>query len=460
MIIEFRKFIKNQKLWGSQSKLLLAVSGGVDSVTLVDLCLKLNLNFGIAHCNFSLRGDESDADEAFVRQLAADIDVPFFSICFNTKEDAENMGISVQMAARKLRYDWFEGIAAGKGFSHIVTAHHLDDQIETFFINLLRGSGLNGLHGIPVKKGKVVRPLLFATRQQIHDYASENHLTWREDSSNLTDKYLRNKIRHQIIPVLSEMNPAFRDIMSETFYRLKEVNNIFKQKIEEGHADLVEVTETETRILLSWLDEFGNHATWLYELLKPFGFNFTVVKEIVQSLNGQSGKIFLSSTHRLVKDREHLIITRLDKDESTSENPIYVFEETRSLESPLKIKFEVLDYDKLTIIKESKHAFIDLKKLSFPLKLRKWKPGDRFIPLGMKNSKKLSDFFINEKLSISEKENVWLLLSDDKVVWVAGLRIDNRFKITGNTRKVLHISLDLPEPEEDTVFRKFSQILW
>ena len=440
--------------------MLLAVSGGVDSVSLVDLCLKLKLNFGISHCNFSLRGAESDADEVFVRELATDLDIPVFITRFRTKEKAEEMGVSTQMAARKLRYDWFEEIAAKHGYSHIVTAHHLDDQIETFFINLLRGTGLNGLHGIPVKKGKIVRPLLFATSQQIRDYAAENNLSWHEDSSNVTDKYLRNKIRHQIIPVLTEMNPAFRETMSETFYRLKEVNNIFKQKIEDGRADLIEETETETRILLSWLDEFGEHATWLYELLKPYGFNFTVIKEIVQSLSGQSGKIFLSATHRLVKDREHLIITPLEKENTEEQSPLYIYRETRSIDDPLRLKFEILENVQLNLIKENNHAFIDLDKLHFPLVLCRWKPGDRFYPLGMKNPKKLSDFFIDQKMSLSEKENTQLLVSEDKIVWIAGQRIDDRFKVTKKTKTVLHITMELPEPEDDSVFRKFSQILW
>lgn len=460
MINEFRKFVKNQKLWGSQSRLLLAVSGGVDSVSLVDLCLKLNLNFGVAHCNFSLRDAESDGDQEFVKSLASDLDLPFYTISYNTKEMAEELGISIQMAARKLRYDWFEEIALANGYAHIVTAHHLDDQIETFFINLIRGTGLSGLHGIPVKKGRIVRPLLFATSQQIRNYAAESKLKWREDSSNLTDKYLRNKIRHQIIPILIELNPAFRETMSETFYRLKEVNAIFKQKIEDGRADLIEETETETRILLSWLDEFGEHSTWLYELLKPFGFNFTVIKEIVQSLHGQSGKIFLSSTHRLVKDREHLIITPLERKEVKDKQQYLIHADTRSIVSPLQLKFDIINNEKLTIIKESNHALIDFDKLAFPLVLRKWHPGDRFIPLGMKNFKKLSDFFINEKMSLSEKENTWLLLSGYEIVWISGRRIDNRFKINKQTKTVLHITMELPEPEDDSVFRKFSQILW
>lgn len=460
MINEFRKFIKNQKLWGSQSKLLIAVSGGIDSVSLVDLCLKLNLNFGIAHCNFSLRGKESDGDAQFVKELAAEYDIPFFTIRFNTIEKAEELGISIQMAARKLRYDWFEETAVENNYTHIVTAHHLDDQIETFFINLLRGSGLNGLHGIPVKKGRIVRPMLFATRKQIHGYASDNKLKWREDSSNESDKYLRNRIRHHIIPELTELNPAFRETMSETFYRLKETNSIYKQKIADGRADLIEETETEIRILLSWLDEFGNHATWLFELLKPFGFNFTVVKDIVQSLNGQPGKIFLSPTHRLVKDREHLIITPLEKPEQHHTQVINIEKETIFIESPISLRFEILDNEKLDFKKDNTHAFIDLGKLKFPLTLRKWQPGDRFFPLGMKNPKKLSDFFINEKLSLSEKENTWLLISDNKIAWVAGHRIDNRFRVTKQTRKVMHVTMKIDEPDDDSVIMKFSQLLW
>jgi tRNA(Ile)-lysidine synthase len=316
------------------------------------------------------------------------------------------------------------------------------------------------LHGIPVKKGKIVRPLLFATRQQIFDYAVENKLQWREDSSNSSDKYLRNKIRHKIVPVLTEMNPVFRETMSETFYRLKEVNNIYKQKIEDGRADLIEETETETRILLSWLDEFGEHSTWLFELLKPYGFNFTVIKEIVQSLNGQPGKIFLSHTHRLVKDREHLIITPLERKEVKVEQQYLIHADTRSTVSPLQLKFDILNNEKLTIIKESNHALIDFDKLVFPLILRKWQPGDRFIPLGMKNFKKLSDFFINEKMSLSEKENTWLLLSGDEIVWISGRRIDNRFKINKQTKHVFHVTMELSEPDDDSVFRKISQILW
>lgn len=454
MVHQFKEFVENHQLLGTGDPVLLTVSGGVDSVVMTHLFSKAGYKFGIAHCNFGLRAAESELDEIFVRKLASEYKVPFYVKHFDTAGYSRAHGLSIQMAARELRYAWFEEIAGQHHYKYIATAHQLNDQVETFFINLLRGTGLSGLHGINVKHGKVVRPLLFATRDQILEYARNERLEWREDTSNLSRKYLRNRIRLDVLSSLKSIEPDFMNRMSKTFRRLSETETIFRQKIEEGRADLVETSPEGAKILISWLEEFDAKTTWLFELLKPYGFTFPVVEAVAESLEGISGKVFYSATHRLVRDRDYLIIERMVDVHADVPAVFYIDENASGFSGPVNLTFKTADAQDIDIPADPAFATLDIDKLSFPLILRHWKRGDWFIPFGMKGAKKLSDFFIDQKLSIPEKENVWILTSGEDIVWIVGMRIDNRFRITPESTKALIIQLDLP-PEDNDCFLGF-----
>ena len=442
MLQAFKAYIGSAGLFGQSDRILLAVSGGVDSVAMVRLFSDAGYNFGIAHVNFGLRGEESDGDEAFVKNLAEQAGVPIFIKHFSTKQYASDHKISIQMAARDLRYAWFEEIVAEHGFSSVATAHHLDDQAETFFINLLRGTGISGMHGILPKQGKIIRPLMFTTREKIMSFALDLNLDWREDRSNKSRKYLRNKLRLDVLTELYKINPLFSYKLNESISHLRDVETIYNYHIAGVTADLVQHTANGILISIDWIYEYQPHNTYLFELLKPYGFSYPVVKEIVRSLDTFSGKIFYSSTHRLLRDRENFIIqplTELSVDPFAGE-VFSIGRNSTNIEHPVcLITHETDEISDLPMGKPS-IACLDLDKLQFPLKLRKWEKGDWFMPLGLKGKKKLSDFFINQKMSLSDKEKTWLLLSGEDIVWVIGKRIDNRFRITPKTKKAFVIT--------------------
>ncbi|MFZ4548687.1 MAG: tRNA lysidine(34) synthetase TilS [Bacteroidales bacterium] len=442
MLQDFKAYIKAESLFTQSDRILLAVSGGVDSIAMVRLFKDAGFDFGIAHSNFGLRGEESDGDEAFVKELAAQFGVEFHVRHFDTKQFAAGQKISIQMAARDLRYEWFNIILSENGYSYIATAHHLDDQAETFFINILRGAGISGMHGILPKQGKVIRPLMFTTRERISSYALGLGLAWREDRSNKSRKYLRNKLRLDVLTELYKINPQFSHKLNESISHLRDVESIYNSHIAGITADLVQHTAEGILISIDWVYEYEPHDTYLYELLKPYGFTFAVVKEIVHSLDTFSGKIFYSPTHRLLRDRENFIIQPLADLKAESSFPeIYTINrETSHIENPIPLEmYETLEMDGLPMGKAC-IACIDADKLVFPLQLRKWEKGDWFMPLGLKGKKKLSDFFVDQKLSLAEKEKIWLLVSGNDIVWVIGKRIDNRFRITPKTKKAFVIS--------------------
>jgi len=442
MLQAFKAYIDSAGLFGSSDRILLAVSGGVDSVAMVRLYKDAGFKFGIAHVNFGLRGEESDGDEAFVKNLAEEAGVPIFIKHFSTKQYAADQKISVQMAARDLRYAWFEEVLTEHGYSFVATAHHLDDQAETFFINLLRGTGISGMHGILPKQGKVIRPLMFTTREKIMSYALHLNLAWREDRSNKSRKYLRNKLRLDVLTELYKINPLFSYKLNESISHLRDVETIYNYHIAGVTADLVQQTANGILISIDWIYEYEPHNTYLFELLKPYGFSYPVVKEIVRSLDTFSGKIFYSPTHRLLRDRENFIIQPLaELSIDPFDGEVFLLERNcTTIEQPVCLciyetdKINELPMGKATI------ACLDLDKLVFPLKLRKWEKGDWFMPLGLKGRKKLSDFFINQKLSLADKEKTWLLLSGEDIVWVIGKRIDNRFRITPKTKQAFVIT--------------------
>jgi tRNA(Ile)-lysidine synthase len=400
---------------------------------------QLEFPIGIAHCNFQLRGDESEEDEIFVRNLANEYDIPFFSKRFETKEIAEDEGISIQMAARDLRYDWFEEIRNKYGYNYIAIAHNKDDVIETFLINLTRGSGIKGFTGIKSKSGNIIRPLLFASRNEIEEYLNENKFVYREDSSNRAVKYNRNLIRHEIIPLFEKINPRFRETIIENISRLKDAETIYIDNIHKTRESVVR--EENQRILLNLekLKQLYPISNFLYEILKPFGFSSSQVTDIIESLDGISGKQFSSLTHRLIKDRTDLIIEEIS---SINEKYYYIDVDTERFVSPVKLNISKFELNKeFEIIKDSQIGLFDLDKIEFPIILRKWEKGDYFMPLGMKNLKKVSDFFIDNKLSIPDKENTWILESGNKIIWIIAYRIDERFKVTNITKNILKIDL-------------------
>jgi len=431
-------FIQQKNLFSLNDTILIAVSGGVDSVVLCDLFSKSKIKFAIAHCNFTLRNKESDEDAEFVETLSEKYNVPFHFISFPTSTIAKQKKESIQVAARNLRYEWFEKIRKEFKYDYIATAHHQNDSIETFFINLLRGSGIKGLTGISNKNGKIIRPLLFAAKEEILNYAKKNKLKFREDSSNASDKYVRNKIRLKLIPLLKEINPQAEQTISNTIQHLNEVEHIYNTTIETQRKKLVKEKANACYISIPALLKINPINCYLFEFLKPFDFNSAQTAEIIEQLKAESGKQFYSSTHRLIKDRTQLIIEPIHKEETKKEF-IVTKKSKQIITDDIQLRFSIKE--KMSISPSSKIGCIDFNKLLFPLTVRKWEKGDAFYPLGMKGKKKLSDFFTDKKLSISDKENVWLLTSNNEIVWIIGHRIDDRFKITDKTSKIYFVEL-------------------
>ncbi|HET6244149.1 MAG: tRNA lysidine(34) synthetase TilS [Bacteroidetes bacterium] len=434
---KFINYIHQHKLFSKKDKILLGVSGGMDSVAMCELFFIAGFDFGIAHCNFQLRAEESAEDEKFVKQLALKYNVPFFCIQFQTSKVAASSKVSTQMAARKLRYDWFEKIRMEHKYSHVAVAHHSDDDVETFFINLLRGTGLAGLAGINPKRGYLVRPLLFASRNEIEQFIHSGNLIYREDSSNSSSKYIRNKVRHNLIPLMKQINPSITKTVKDEIYRLKQANQIFMQAIEEKKRKLLfkSATDASYSLAIDELKKLDPLQTWLYEFLSPFNFNIESVNEIISAFDSISGKQFFSSSHRIVKDREFLIISPIPQIKPVEATLIE--EHTQKIDSPFNIEFiKIKKNDAFKIIAKPEIAFLDLAKIEFPLQIRKWKLGDKFIPLGMTGYKKISDFLIDLKISVIDKEQVYVLQSGNDIAWIIGHRLDNRFKISKETEQV------------------------
>lgn len=435
MLNEFKKYIEKEKLFMPDNKILLAVSGGIDSVVMAELFFLAGYDFGIAHCNFKLRGNDSDKDEKFVKDIAAKFKIPFFIKRFDTFKYSDENKISIQMAARELRYYWFTELLKKEDYKYTATAHHCNDSIETFFINLIRGTGISGLHGILPKQGNVIRPLLFAGRDEIEAFQKENKIKFREDKSNLSDKYLRNKIRHKLLPVIKEIEPDIEKVMQKNISRFAETENIYFKEIEKKKKKVVKEKNEKIIILIDELQKLKPLKTYLYEFLLAYNFGFADVENITISLEGISGKQFFSPTHRLLKDRNSLIITPLTDNKIQD---IFINKSDKEILSPLRLKINI---EKNIVISSDKNiACLDYSKLEFPLLLRKWKRGDVFVPFGMTGKKKLSDFFIDQKLSIIQKEQIWLLCSGENIVWIVGHRIDNRYRVTKNTKRVFRLT--------------------
>ena len=441
MLERFQNYISDKQLFDKKDKILLAVSGGVDSIVMMELFLVSGFDFAIAHCNFNLRGEESDKDELFVRELAKEKRVKCFVKEFDTYEFAVKNKLSIQMAARQLRYDWFETLVEQEGYLYYASAHHHDDQIETFFINLFRGTGISGLHGIKPKQAKLIRPLLFASRSDIESYAESNKVTFREDSSNKKTDYLRNNIRHNLIPVFQKIKPDFTDMMEKNIQRFSQAEKIYRNEIEAQKRRIIQVTKKEVKIAIAQVEKLKPIETYLYEFLSPYGYSFANTIDIVNSLKSEPGKKFFSNSHILIRDRDFLLIRKKENNQDKLIKEYRIHIEDHFISEPLKLKLDKFEISHdFSFSEDRKIASFDFDKLIFPLILRKWEKGDCFFPLGMKNKKMLSDFFIDNKFSLFEKEDTWLLLSDDKIVWIIGHRIDNRFKVDKSTKNIFQIT--------------------
>jgi len=435
MLEKLKEHIANNFPFLENKKLLLAVSGGLDSMVMTHLFLKLDFEIALAHCNFQLRGLESFGDQNFVQDYAEANEISLFVTQFDTLAYANDYKLSTQLAARDLRYNWFYELLETKQYDYVLTAHHADDNIETFLINLSRGTGLEGLVGIPAQNEKIIRPLLFFSREEIANYAKENTIQWREDSSNASDKYLRNKIRHDLVPLLKELNRNFIEAFQKTQSYLQQSQGLVEDASVMVYQQVAKQDQNEIRFDLNQLKRLPNYTSYLYQWLHEFGF--TAWEDIYDLVDSQSGKQVFSADFRLLKDRDTLILSQIQFDENEE---FLIEKDTEKVKIPLNISFSKSSE---IFVASNSVIFVDQDKLVYPLVLRKWCEGDSFQPFGMNGkSKKVSKLFKDEKLSLIDKENSWILWSADKIVWVVGLRPDERFKVDSSTKNILKITLE------------------
>ena len=432
MVTAFKKHIAAHFPALADQKILVACSGGLDSIVLLHLLQKIGITLGVAHCNFRLRGAHSDADLSFVETIAGNLGVPVFTTVFDTKTYAKTQGVSTQVAARELRYDWFYSTATANGYDRIATGHHADDDLETFFINLSRVTGLRGLTGIASNTEQLIRPLLPFSRAQIMQFAKKEGLFWREDSSNSTRDYLRNKLRLDVIPAFKGVNKTVLQNFKQTQQHLKESQALLEDYITLVTKLVVSHTDAGFEIDIKQLHSLPNTNSLLFELLYPYGF--TDFKAIASILESEVGKKVLSKQYVLQKDRNHIVLTT--KEQEVDPLVYCIDAKQQSCTTPIKLNFtEVAQVGE----HEPHSLYVDAAKLTYPLKVRAWRLDDVFHPFGMKGKKKLTKFFKDEKLSLLSKNSVWVLESGDEIVWVIGLRPDDRYKVTSATKEVLKI---------------------
>jgi len=437
MLHKFQNFYTQNNLLSKGDKILLAVSGGVDSMVLMHLMANSDMKFGIAHCNFQLREEASDADEELVRRTAANFKLECHFERFDTIQYMEDEKVSLQQAARDLRYEWFDRICGQYGYDKIVTAHHASDQTETMLYNLTKGCGISGLRGIPLVNDKIIRPLLFATRQEITSYAKEHDIVWREDTSNNNEKYNRNLIRHSVVPRLKQINPGIDKTMLRNANRYRAMEELIDSKVAKIKARYLTTTMNGHILSTEWIADQNGGVIILEGVLKDFGFNYEQVCSVYSSLTRHSGKVFYADGFKLNVDRSNIYIYPISEDDD-------ILIEIEEKENDFEVSGSVYEMtsipiEKFKMIKNPNFACLDFDKLVFPLKMRNWQQGDWFMPLGMNSKKKLSDFMIDEKIPVNLKSRVVLLESQKDIVWIAGYRIDNRYKITSQTKQVLII---------------------
>lgn len=439
LLSSFNAFVEKNCRVSKQNNFLLTVSGGIDSIVMAHLFSQSNYSFSIAHCNFNLRGEESNGDENLVNQLAEKYKVKFFVKHFDTLKVLEAENISIQMAARNLRFAWFEKLRIENNFDFIATAHHQHDVTETVLLNIIRGTGLEGLKGILARNNFIIRPLLFANREELLEYANENNLQWREDSSNASTDYQRNFIRHKIIPLLKEINPSVHDSIRNLSSYANQSLLLAKETIEKYRAEYCTPSNNDLIIDTEKIAQHPAKATLLFYLLKDFNFNASQIESMISS-NEKSGVAFYSPTHRLIINRKQFIVSSIAKGNDVVSCGINESDVEVHLNNGT-IQLQMMDKLNSSQLKNSNSstAFIDTSKIKFPLLLRKWQKGDYFYPLGMEHRKKLSDYFTDEKFSLADKENTWLLTCNNEIVWIVNHRLDNRYRITDATTTVLQI---------------------
>jgi tRNA(Ile)-lysidine synthase len=440
MLFDFNKYIEQQNLCRKGDRILVAVSGGIDSVVMLDLFLKSGFQLAVAHCNFQLRGKASDEDAFFVEKVGKKHALSVYVKKFKTKEYAATNKLSIQEAARDLRYEWFDKIVEQEKFDYVAIAQHLNDQVETFFINLLRGSGVKGLRGMPVQRNKIIRPLMFTDKTRIENYAKENKLFYREDESNKNDTYLRNKIRLKVLPELDKLAQNATEKIVKSMQNLNEAEIILSQLLDEKFDAIFYKKDGYITALKSDIEKLQPSELWIYYLLKGFNFNRDVTNSLsLAIIEKQSGKSFYSASHEALINRDELIIRPLQE---SIQRTYQIHDKQTMIAEPINLKIMTIKYSAGFEIDPSPDvAQLDKDKLHYPLLLRKWEQGDRFSPLGMKGSKLISDFLIDSKISNFEKDGIWLLVSSGEIVWVVGFRISDRFKITPETKKILTLKL-------------------
>ena len=415
-----KQYIEKEDLFSSGSKILIALSGGADSVALLCILHAAGYPCEAAHCNFHLRGEEANRDEQFVRQLCKKYGIHLHTIDFDTTRYAAEKHISIEMAARELRYNWFEEIRNQCRADVVAVAHHQDDSVETILLNLIRGTGITGLLGIRPRNGVIVRPLLCINREEIMRYLQSIGQDYVTDSTNLEDEYTRNKIRLNLLPLMQTINPSVKNSLIETGNYLSDVATIYNRYIEEAKT---RIATTEGIRICELVKEPAPEAL-LFEILHPLGFNSAQIKDIVHSLHGQSGKQFSSKEWRVIKDREFLLLEKIQS-EDKEELPFQIIKEEKEYTSDFQIP------------REKGTACFDADKLDGTISYRKWRTGDTFIPFGMKGKKKVSDYLTDRKFSISQKERQWVLCCGERIAWLIGERTDNRFRIDETTRRVV-----------------------
>ena len=441
LVQHFIDFVHQENLFNLKDKLLLAVSGGVDSIVLCELCKQAGYDFAIAHCNFQLRDDDSERDEKFVSELADKYKVDFHVVRFDTKSFAKERKLSTQEAARELRYHWFEEIRTKNGYQYIITAHHADDNIETVLMNFFRGTGIRGIRGIEPKHDFIVRPLLFAHRSELEEFLTANKLAFVSDYTNQQDNYTRNYFRNQVIPFIEKSFPEVNENILSNITRFREVELLYQQAIDWHKKKLMESKGNEIHVPVLKLKKSTPLHSIVYEIIREYGFTSSQTDEVIALLDSESGKYVQSASHQIIKNRKWLIIA--PKLAEHAETVLIEARDTNVQCSMFNVQFSIEETGNRQPETGNSIACLDADEIKFPLLLRKWKQGDYFYPLGMKKKKKLSRFFIDQKLSKTEKEKVWVIEMNKKIIWVVNYRIDDRFKITGKTKTVLKITSSL-----------------
>ncbi|HEY0651984.1 MAG TPA: tRNA lysidine(34) synthetase TilS [Chryseosolibacter sp.] len=444
MVEQLLLHIQRHQLCKTTDKILLAVSGGVDSMVMLDLFRQVGFQIGVAHCNFQLRADDSAADESLVQRICLELHIPFYSRRFDTASFAEEHGLSIQVAARQLRYNFFAEVARNNGYAFIATAHHLNDSIETVLLNLARGTGIQGLSGIAVKNDRIIRPMLFATREQIVRYAENNSLEWREDTSNAHDDYQRNFIRHHLTPLFLKLNPNFEKTFQKNMERISGAFEMVQLHLGNFRKASIHQRDGVMHISKPDLKTHVHGDVLLWELLKSKGFNYEQCCDMLST--SQPGKQFLTPSHRVLADRDFFIVT--ERDETAILNVLIERGQEVVSNGYEELRLSMKSDGVNTITHDSSCAQWDASKITFPLRWRKWEEGDTFQPLGMKGHKKLSDFLIDCKIPIAQKERVTVVESGGRIVWVVGLRISDDAKITSSTSASLEVKVVKSEVEK------------